>query len=128
MRFIVASMSLLLVVAVGCAGNKKTDSSLTKSPSALDIAPLPPSTPAYQPVTVAAGPAPVITETPTIASAPATPALSSGGNYKVKKGDTLTKISRARYGDATHVKQILAANPSIKNANDIKPGQQIALP
>jgi LysM repeat protein len=45
--------------------------------------------------------------------------------YVVKSGDTLTRI--ANQFDVT-VQQILAANPTITNPNDIKVGQNIVIP
>jgi LysM repeat protein len=45
--------------------------------------------------------------------------------YKVKKGDALGKIA-AKYG--VTVDQILAANPNIKNANQIAVGDKIIIP
>lgn len=49
----------------------------------------------------------------------------AGGDYTVKKGDTLTAIAKA-YG--TTVKALLEANPQIKNPNLIKVGQVIKIP
>jgi nucleoid-associated protein YgaU len=45
--------------------------------------------------------------------------------YTVVSGDTLTKIAK-RFGVTTA--QILAANPQIKNANNIKSGDKITIP
>jgi len=44
---------------------------------------------------------------------------------KIKSGDTLSQIAKK---NGTTLKAILAANPSIKNANQIKVGQTIKLP
>jgi LysM repeat protein len=46
-------------------------------------------------------------------------------DYKVKKGDTLSQIAKAR---GTTVKEIQAANPQITNVNLIKPGQVFNIP
>lgn len=50
-------------------------------------------------------------------------------NYTVAKGDSLTKISRRFYGDASMAKAIFAANRKmLKTPNLIKAGQKIFLP
>ena len=54
----------------------------------------------------------------------ATDSSSSGGSYKVKSGDTLSQIAKRR---GTTLKALLAANPSIKNANAIRVGQKIKM-
>jgi LysM repeat protein len=54
----------------------------------------------------------------------ATDTSSSGGSYKVKSGDTLSQIAKRR---GTTLKALLAANPSIKNANAIRVGQKIKM-
>ncbi len=45
--------------------------------------------------------------------------------YKVKSGDTLSQIAKNM---GTTLKALMAANPQIKNANKIKPGQSIKTP
>ena len=45
--------------------------------------------------------------------------------YKVKSGDTLSQIAKDM---GTTLKALMAANPQIKNANKIKPGQTIKTP
>ena len=54
----------------------------------------------------------------------ATDPSSSGGSYKIKSGDTLSQIAKRR---GTTLKALLAANPSIKNANKIRVGQTIKM-
>ena len=49
---------------------------------------------------------------------------SSGGSHTVKGGQTLSQIAK---DNGTTLKALLAANPSIKNANKIKVGQKIKL-
>jgi LysM repeat protein len=49
---------------------------------------------------------------------------SSGGSRTVKSGQTLSQIAK---DNGTTLKALLAANPSIKNANKIKVGQKIKL-
>ena len=48
-----------------------------------------------------------------------------GGSFKIKAGDTLSDIAKQQ---GTTVKAIVAANPSIENANMIKAGQTIKIP
>jgi len=45
--------------------------------------------------------------------------------YKVKSGDTLSQIAKNM---GTTLKALMSANPQIKNANKIKPGQTIKTP
>lgn len=45
--------------------------------------------------------------------------------YKVKKGDTLTKIAKAH---KVTLKKLIAANPQIKNPDLIHPGDKITIP
>jgi len=51
--------------------------------------------------------------------------MSKGGSMKIKSGDTLSQIAKKR---GVTLKSLLAANPSIKNANQIKVGQTIKVP
>ncbi len=55
------------------------------------------------------------------ASAPAKATTSSGGGYVVKRGDTLSKIAKAR---GTSVKALIAAN-GLKNAHVLKVGKSL---
>lgn len=49
--------------------------------------------------------------------------------HEVKRGDTLTAISRQYYGDANHIDEIVRANPvSISNPNIIIVGQLLKIP
>ncbi|MFH7410178.1 peptidoglycan-binding protein LysM [Acinetobacter variabilis] len=49
--------------------------------------------------------------------------------YTVKSGDTLSKISKEFYGDASQYNKIFEANrPLLKNADDIFPGQVLRIP
>lgn len=45
--------------------------------------------------------------------------------YKVKKGDTLSQIAKAK---GVTLQALMAANPNIKNANKIRVGQSIKIP
>jgi resuscitation-promoting factor RpfA len=55
------------------------------------------------------------------ASAPAKATKSSGGGYVVKRGDTLSRIAKAR---GTSVKALVAAN-GLKNAHVLKVGKSL---
>ena len=121
-------------MVVGCANNnKKTASNAPLNSSVTDV----------RPVAVAPAPAPVMVQPvqpvqpvvsdtpPVVQAAPApvasaTPAIS-GNTYTVQKGDTVYKIARAKYGEASAAKRIIAANPGL-NPNTIKVGQKITLP
>lgn len=49
--------------------------------------------------------------------------------YEVKKGDTLSKIAKQHYGDATQYPRIFDANrPMLKDPNLIYPGQVLRIP
>ncbi len=50
---------------------------------------------------------------------------AKGGAVKVKSGDTLSQIAKSK---GITLKSLLAANPSIKNANQIRVGQSIKMP
>lgn len=52
----------------------------------------------------------------------------AGRTYTVKSGDTLLRIAKKHYGDAKSYKQILDANPNIKNANLISIGMVLSIP
>ncbi|MEO5699712.1 MAG: peptidoglycan-binding protein LysM [Casimicrobiaceae bacterium] len=49
--------------------------------------------------------------------------------YTVESGDTLSKISKAQYGDANQYMKIFDANkPMLKDPNKIYPGQKLRIP
>lgn len=49
--------------------------------------------------------------------------------YEVKKGDSLSKIAKAHYGDAMKYMDIFEANkPMLKDPNKIYPGQVLRVP
>lgn len=80
------------------------------------------------PVIPAAAPAEKPAETP--AEKPATAATpTAGASYTVVKGDNLSKIAKAAYGDANQWKKIFEANKdTIKDADVIDVGQVIVIP
>ena len=131
-----ATISIALLAAVaGCSNNKKpaANAGVTdlRGSAAAKPAPAPVVTPAPAPApVVVAQPAVSDTPTPVAAAAPAPeaaiPAIT-GSTYVVKKGDSLSKIARAKYGNTSAIKKIKDANPGI-DANNIKPGQKLNLP
>ncbi|HSJ09573.1 MAG TPA: LysM peptidoglycan-binding domain-containing protein [Longimicrobiales bacterium] len=66
----------------------------------------------------------------TVGSAGSTGAGIGGGrSYTVKSGDTLGKIARAHYGDASKYNRIFEANRNILSDPDrIQPGQVLVIP
>jgi nucleoid-associated protein YgaU len=66
------------------------------------------------------------------------PAMSAGASvgggqderrYTVQSGDTLSKISRQFYGDASQYMKIFNANRGVlKDPNTISPGQELVIP
>ena len=57
------------------------------------------------------------------------PAVAAARFVVVKKGDTLSAISLAVYGNANHYNKIFEANkPMLKDVNKIYPGQTLRIP
>jgi LysM repeat protein len=61
---------------------------------------------------------------PTSASRTSLPVIQEGG-YTVKSGDNLTKIAKEH---GVSLRDLVAANPQIRNPNLIHPGQQVNIP
>ena len=60
---------------------------------------------------------------------PAGSVSAPAGSYTVKKGDTLSKISKQFYGDANAYKKIFDANrDQLKDPDKIQPGQVLRIP
>jgi len=56
-------------------------------------------------------------------------AAPAARTYTVKKGDTLSAIAKAEYGEASEYKKIFAANrDQLTDADEIKPGQVLKIP
>jgi len=59
----------------------------------------------------------------------ATQGTGSGRSYTVKSGDTLSKIAREFYGDASEYMKIYNANrDQLSDPDKIKPGQNLVIP
>jgi nucleoid-associated protein YgaU len=57
------------------------------------------------------------------------PAEPEGSYYEVKRGDSLSKIAKAHYGDAMKYPVIFEANrPMLKDPDEIYPGQVLRIP
>lgn len=57
------------------------------------------------------------------------PDRSAGRTYTVQGGDSLSKIAKSQYGDASQWKRIYEANrDKIKNPDLIRPGQELTIP
>ena len=129
MKYTATVSIALLAAVVGCGSNNKKPTAANPGVTDLRSAsatPTPAPAPIPAPAPVVIQPAqPIVSDTPTPVIA-TTPAIS-GNTYTVQKGDTLYKIARAKYGEASAVKKILAANPGL-NGNSIKAGQKINLP
>ncbi len=121
-----AAVLLFLAISSGCATKKETSS----TPNALDVSgPVVTSTtpaPSYTPATAApvlAAPDPAYSQTPAASTGTAT----GGGNYVVKKGDTLYRIAKEHYGDGKQWQKIASANPGV-SPQSLKVGQTLVLP
>jgi nucleoid-associated protein YgaU len=57
------------------------------------------------------------------------PSAGTGKTYTVKSGDSLSRIAKAEYGDASQWKRIYEANrDKIQNPDLIHPGQEFTIP
>ena len=64
------------------------------------------------------------------AKPPASAPVTAKRTYTVKKGDSLSKIAKELYGDASKWQQIYEANKDLigGNPNLIQPGQELTIP
>ncbi|WP_373264976.1 LysM peptidoglycan-binding domain-containing protein [Hungatella hathewayi] len=56
------------------------------------------------------------------------PAVTATKSHTVQSGDTLWGIAKKYYGNGSQYPKIMSANPAIKNANLIYPGQVFTIP
>ena len=130
---------LLGAVATGCQNQPKQGAAgettvgaspavlnvMSPAPASSTIAPAQPTYVAPAAAPTGAAPAAAATEAPVVVPAAANSAGSS--NYTVKKGDTLFRIAKERYGDGKKWQQIAAANPGV-TPGTLKAGQTLVMP
>ena len=92
---------------------------VSSQPNSTPKTPVPSPVPANTPVIKAN------VQTPAVQPAAAPAATPASSSYTIKSGDNLSSIA-ARYG--TSVSALMAANPSIKNANLIYAGASLNIP
>jgi nucleoid-associated protein YgaU len=122
---------IVLIVAaslaiVGCQNKKNPSSGIYNTdPSVTQVSA--PTPVAYQPAPAPYQAQPVIYDStpPQAYNAPAPQAM--GGNYTVKKGDTLYSIAKSRYGNGNQYTKIVSANPGLDPAK-LRVGQTITIP
>jgi nucleoid-associated protein YgaU len=126
-RYALPTLALALTAAAGCSSPNKTSSvGIPTNTSVTDISPLPPAPmQASAPISPMAQ---VNSQQPvtTVGMIGNVSSSQGGSSYTVQKGDTLFKIAREHYGEASAWHKIAAANPG--SADIIKPGQKLILP
>ncbi|HZL37753.1 MAG TPA: LysM domain-containing protein [Tepidisphaeraceae bacterium] len=145
MRKIFGLGAALAIGVAGCqtAQQKQQQKDSMAKRSALDVSPIARTGPRYAAPTrgpavippdeptvplIASAPAVALTHLPNPAHAATVAAAHLPGNaYKVKRGDTLFRIAKARYGDGKQWTRIASANPGL-SARTLKAGQSITLP
>ena len=122
-KFILGGALVVGTAVVGCQQQaQKPAQTNSIRPAALDVSsPAVSSTPTYQPAPVTP-PANESASGPTQSTAAATTA-----NYTVKKGDTLYRIAKDRYGDGKQWQKIASANPGV-TASTLRVGQTLVIP
>jgi nucleoid-associated protein YgaU len=124
----IALLALIGLVIVGCQEKKGSTST---NPSVTEVSPPPAAAPAPQPyvgpTAQATAPQPVTYDAAPTQTASATPGPVAGGNYTVKKGDTLYSIAKSRYGNGNQYTKIVSANPGLA-PDRLKVGQSIVVP
>ncbi len=105
-----------------------TDPYATEQPTRSNVTGMVPPPPVRNPGPTQAQPTP----RPTAKSGATTGARHAAGGqtYVVKQGDSLSKIAKKFYGDASpaSMKKIQRANPQITNPDKIKAGMKLTIP
>ncbi len=99
--------------------------------AASEVPPPPPpeETPAEAPVEVAQPETPIEEAAPVADAAPAAPVSGELTSYRVRRGDTLMKISFEKFGDVYRWREILDANQDkLRGASELTPGTELLLP
>ena len=135
------AMLLAGLAMIGCQPQQPQTKQATASRSALDVRPVRTVRSAYANPQIVTPPdepvapamvAPAMTTTPDTSIAAshrvgAHSGVDDGGQYKVKKGDTLYRIAKNRYGDGKKWTEIASANPGL-TPRSLKVGQTIVIP
>jgi nucleoid-associated protein YgaU len=112
---------VLGMAMLGCQQEQKPAQTTSARPTALDVSgPAVSSTPTYQP-------APTSVATPAGDATVTQTSSASAANYTVKKGDTLYRIAKDRYGDGKQWQKIASANPGV-SASTLRVGQTLVIP
>jgi len=126
-----------VAMLAGCQAQKPAPQATR--PSVLDVTAPPasyasaapaPTTPSYMLPSAAPESAPLValeTQTPVPASAVTPASKSARSAYVVKKGDTLYRIAKSRYGDGKQWQRIAAANPGV-SPSSLHVGQKLLMP
>jgi nucleoid-associated protein YgaU len=132
MKYSVLVLAAAAAMAGGCASNTGTKSAGAGS-SSLDMNSAPMAAIAPSASYVPPDPQPEMSDpitpvaaTPVIASA-SEMGSAQGRSYTVKKGDTLYRIARERYGSGKKWQKIASANPGL-TPQTLRVGQKLIIP
>jgi nucleoid-associated protein YgaU len=121
MRNTLLSGAVLAAVLTGGCQPQKPAQTTNIRPTALDVSgPALSATPTYQPAPVTPPAEATVTQTSFTPS-------SAGGNYTVKKGDTLYRIAKDKYGSGNQWQRIASANPGV-SPSTLRVGQTLVIP
>jgi 5'-nucleotidase/UDP-sugar diphosphatase len=120
-KLILGGVVIVGAAVVGCQQQaQKPAQTSSMRPAALDVSsPAVSSTPTYQPAP--------LTPPPSEPAPAQSSASASTANYTVKKGDTLYRIAKDRYGDGKQWQKIASANPGV-SPSTLRVGQTLTLP
>jgi nucleoid-associated protein YgaU len=122
---------LAAAMAAGCSNSSSPKSAGADNALDVNSAPMAAVAPSAsyvppEPQPVMADPIVPLAATPVIASS-AQPAATIGGTYTVKKGDTLYRIAKERYGSGKQWRKIAMANPGL-TPQTLRIGQKLTIP